>query len=137
MFIYLASPYTPLPLAGYTALPEELSELKEERFQLVCKKAAQLMENGHLVFCPIAHSHPIEKYGMDEVHSGEFWLEQDYAVLKCVDEVWVLMLPGYDKSKGIAAEMQFADSMGIPVYYLKPDQLYPEACHGTTQEAIA
>lgn len=138
MFIYLASPYTPLPLAGYTALPEELSELKEERFQLVCKKAAQLMENGHIIFCPIAHSHPIEKYGMDEVHDGEFWLEQDYEILRNVDAMWVLMLPGYDKSKGIAAEIAFADEYKIPVRYLMPDSLFPvEEIRGTTQEAIA
>ncbi len=117
MLIYLASPYTILNTVGL--LPSTIEELKEARFRDVCKKAAELMENGHQVFCPIAHSHPIEKYGMDEVRDGEFWLEQDYAILIGCDELWVYMLPGWDTSKGIAAEVQFCKQYDIPVRYLK------------------
>lgn len=131
MFIYLASPYTPLGEGSKEAL-------KEYRFQEVCRAAAKLMENGNQVFCPIAHSHPIEKYGMDEIHDGDFWLEQDYAVLIHVDELWVLMLEGWDKSHGVKEEIDFAHDYGISVRYLKPGEVIPEGgLHGSDQEAFA
>lgn len=134
MFIYLASPYS--PIKPYTL--EEKNTLKEARFQEVCKAAAALMQNGNQVFCPIAHSHPIEKYGMDEVKDGEFWLEQDFAVLFYVDELWVLMLPGWDKSKGIAAEIDFAKKYLIPVRYLEPGEVIPKGgLRGSKQKAVA
>lgn len=133
MFIYLASPYTVLGKTNTV----EIECAKEERFQEVCKAAAKLMENGLQVFCPIAHSHPIEKYGMDEVHDGAFWLEQDYAVLIGVDQLWVLMLEGWDKSHGVAAEIQFCRDYDIPVRYLKVGEVIPEDVNGSVQEVIA
>lgn len=55
--IYLASPYSH---------PEP--RIKEARF----RAAAQLFKRGHLVFCPIAMSHPLAVYGnMDG--SWETW----------------------------------------------------------------
>ncbi len=122
MFIYLASPYTILN-QGLVA-PAIIKKLKEARFQDVCKKAAELMQNGHQVFCPIAHSHPIELYGMDEVKSGDFWLEQDFAILIHCDELWVYMLPGWDKSSGVKREVAFAARYNIPVKYLN-DGVFP------------
>ena len=124
MFIYLASPYTILNADKLTS--KQLAEAKENRFKEVCKTAASLMENGHQVFCPIAHSHPIEKYGMNTIKNAEFWLEQDYAILIGVDELWVLMLPGWDKSYGIKEEMQFCNDYEIPIRFLTPGEVLPE-----------
>ena len=51
--IYLASPYSdPDPW------------VKENRFLAVCTKAAKMMSEGAYVFSPIAHTHPIAKYGL-------------------------------------------------------------------------
>jgi nucleoside 2-deoxyribosyltransferase len=115
MFIYLASPYSP---------PTDLSKaqadgLREARYIKACRKAAELMEYGHQVFCPIAHSHPIEVIGMDEIHSGEFWLKQDFAILKHVDAMYVYQMKGWDTSKGIRAEIEFALAHNIPVFFLE------------------
>src|ERR1700704_5407942 len=104
---YLASPYSLYP-GG-----------KQEAFELVCKKAAELMVLGHLVFCPIAHSHPIEQLGMKETHSGDFWLKQDFAILKHCDELLVYMMPGWKQSTGLAAELKFAEFNNIPITFLE------------------
>lgn len=106
--IYLASPYT-APTA----------KERERRFITVCKKAAELMQSGEEVFCPIAHSHPIEKYGMSERQSGDWWLKQDFAVLEHCKKLVVYMMPGWDKSYGIKREIDFAELMGIPVEYVE------------------
>lgn len=107
MFIYLASPYS-APTPGE----------RHARFVKACKKAANLMESGHVVFCPIAHSHSIEVEGMDEIHDGPFWLRQDFAILQCVDCVFVYTMDGWKDSNGIRAEVEFALQNNIPVFFI-------------------
>ena len=110
---YLASPYSLYP-GG-----------RQEAFELVCKKAAKLMEDGLCIFCPIAHSHPIEQYGMTEIHDGPFWLVQDFAILKHCSHLLVYKMPGWEESYGIKQEIAFATSYNIPITYLtyQPEQL--------------
>ena len=115
MFIYLASPYS----APKDMDEDRASDLREVRYMKACIKAAELMEYGHQVFCPIAHSHPIEVYGMKEIHSGEFWLKQDFAILKHVDAIYVYLMEGWEKSKGIREEINFCIAHGIPIFFLE------------------
>ncbi len=106
-FIYLASPYShPDPA------------VKEARFERACLHAADFMESGYKVFCPIAHSHPIEVHGMDGIRSGDFWLEQDFAILRHADKMVVVKMPGWDKSLGIEREIAFCKDNGIPVEFV-------------------
>lgn len=110
--IYLASPYSKFP-GG-----------RERAFHLVCKKAAELMLEGYNVFCPIAHSHPIEVHGNihpdDANHS--FWLKQEFAVLEKCSEVFVYMMPSWKESYGVNEEIKLADKLGIPIRYLTYDE---------------
>jgi nucleoside 2-deoxyribosyltransferase len=106
--IYLASPYS-APTANQ----------RTRRYKAVCKKAAKLMEEGYNIFCPIAHSHPIETIGMSELHDGDFWLKQDFAILEHCTKMFVFCIPGWQKSKGIAREIDFAAARGIPVEYIQ------------------
>ena len=108
MLIYLASPYSKYPNG------------KVEAFTQACLKAGVLMLEGYEVFCPIAHSHSIEEY-MDEVHDGDFWLKQDFAVLQHCDELWVYKMPGWGVSEGVAREVMFARDHSIPVKYIEYD----------------
>lgn len=116
MLIYLASPYS---------APRE-SE-RELRFRLVCEKAADLMLEGFEVFCPIAHSHPIETLGMDHMEGHDFWLKQDFAILKYCTQLMVYKLPGWTLSRGVAAEIEYANRMGIPVDYIEFEET-PALC---------
>ena len=110
--IYLATPYSH---------PDW--EVKKQRYKEACVMAAKLMENGNLVFCPIAHSHPIETYGMPELKSGDWWLRQDFAILEHCDELVIYMMPGWDVSYGVNKEIEFARNKGIPIVYIKDKEL--------------
>lgn len=114
--LYLASPYSvTFPLSAPQA-----AKLRKRRFEAVCKYAAKLMKQGELVFCPIAHSHPIEVLGMPgEVNNGDFWLKQDFAVLQFCKELRVLCLEGWEESDGIRREIEFAKELNIPVTYVQ------------------
>mgnify|MGYP001599269435 CR=1 FL=1 len=104
--IYLASPYShPDP------------KIKERRFQDVCRYAAAMFRNGIHVFSPIAHTHPISVYGLWE-WKWEQWKEYDLEFIAMCSEMWVLMLPGWEESVGVAAEIKIAKGLGKPVRYV-------------------
>jgi len=79
------------------------------------------MNEGYTVFSPIAHSHPIAvdldpKLTCDH----EFWMRQDLPILAACKRMFVLCLPGWEHSRGVVAEMQFASAKGIPIEYIYP-----------------
>lgn len=113
--IYLASPYS-----------HEDTAIRDERFNIVCRVAARLMAQGHLIFSPIAHTHPIAMAG--ELPTGwDFWQKYDHAHLDAAAQVWVLRIDGWDRSTGVKAEIDYAMSKGKPVAYIcpTPNDLHP------------
>ena len=105
--IYLGSPYSH---------PEPA--VREMRFDAACKAAAVLMQRGHLVFSPVCYSHQIAKHGLPT--DWVFWEKYDRAILRRCEEVWVLMLPGWESSRGVQAEIKIAREMGMPVEFIDP-----------------
>ena len=91
--IYLASPYSD---------PDPAVE--QQRFEAVCKVAAVLMGNGHVIFAPVAHTHSIAAHGAVP-RDHDFWERMDLPLLARADELWVLMLPGWQDSKGVQGEI--------------------------------
>ncbi len=107
-FVYLASPYTP-----------HNGESMQMRTNAACKAAAELMQQGHSVFSPIAHSHYIAEYLPEQVRTEHaFWMNIDLAILRHAGKVIVLCLPGWEASKGIACEIAAATASHIPVEYM-------------------
>ena len=120
--IYLASPYTH---------PDK--DIEEERFDVVNRVTAKLICKGLFVFSPISYSHSIltTNNNILNIPSGwEFWSRFDKLIIEKCGELWVLVIPGWVTSKGIAAEVKFARSLDIPVKYLDPESLnlYTEVC---------
>ena len=116
--IYLASPYS---AKGHDPKSPEADRIRQDRYEMICKVAARMMEQGMHIFCPIAHSHPIEKVGMVDIKNGDWWLEQDYAILQYCRFMYVCMMPGWAESYGINKEILFAQQQGIPVIYFEPE----------------
>lgn len=119
--VYLASPYSVGKAGAYGDgdLGKATANMKTRRYKAACAKAAELMDKGYVVFSPIAHSHSIEANGMDEIRDGNFWLDQDLAIVSRCDKVLVYKLPGWERSRGIAREVAHAEATGIPVEYIE------------------
>jgi hypothetical protein len=100
--VYLASPYSH---------PEP--SVREERFQEVCRAAA------HLMFSPIAHTHPISLVG-SLPGEWEYWKSYDEAVLSTCRSLVVLQLENWEQSKGIQGEVEIAGRIDLPTYYTSP-----------------
>lgn len=104
--IYIASPYS-----------HSDKKVMEERFRQVCILTARLMREGYNCFSPIAHSHPIAQYNLPK--TWEFWQKHDLEFLKKCDRLIVAdTMDGWDKSRGVGAEINFARDNGIEVIYL-------------------
>jgi hypothetical protein len=103
--IYLASPYSAAEPA-----------VRQQRFELACRAAAELIRRGKTVFSPIAHSHAICQLGLPK--EWAFWEKHDLTFLNLCDEVVVLQLDGWQESIGVQAEIEAARRWGKPVTYL-------------------
>lgn len=103
--IYLASPYNHADPA-----------VRERRFLSACRAAAQWMREGLIVYSAIVHNHPIA------VHAGlptgwDFWEKYDQFFVRLATEMRVLMLPDWEDSVGIAAEMKIALASRTAITY--------------------
>lgn len=109
--IYLATPYS-----------HKVRDVMVARFEFSSVVAYWLMTQGDIVFAPISHSHPINEL----VHSNptwEFWAKQDLGILRHCERLKVLTLPGWEKSVGVQAELNFARECGIGIGYIKPESV--------------
>jgi hypothetical protein len=106
--IYLAIPYTWNP---------------EKSFEIATKVAAQLMEEGKVVFSPVTHSHPISQYIDDNFRlDHDFWMSMDLPILKKCDLLCVIVISddGFDlieNSRGCKREIDEAGSLGLEINY--------------------
>ena len=103
--IYLASPYSD-PDPG----------VQRQRFLDACEAAAHLVRQGHLVFSPIAHSHPIALCGLPG--DWVFWAAHNREWLARCDELWVLRLPGWSTSQGVGKEQGMARDNNQRIRYV-------------------
>ena len=109
--IYLASPYT---------ADNETTEII--RYKKVLEMTKRLIETGDvLVFSPIVYTHPI--YKASDIIKGDYayWGEFNRKMIDACDKVVVLMLDGWDKSVGIASEVEYAQKQGKSVEYMEYD----------------
>ena len=90
----------------------------EKRFIEVSRYAAKFKKQGYSVFSPISHSHPIAIYGDIDPLDSEFWTKHDLIFLPFCDELWILKLDGWEKSKGIAQECKEANKLGMPIKFI-------------------
>lgn len=108
--VYLAAPYSH---------PDKT--VRQERYDKMLAVAVSLTRRRILVYCPILHSRPIEIacafFDEDRSDFGT-WEKLDLWALSNSRALWVLTLPGWDRSRGVTVEVLYAREHNIPVQYL-------------------
>ena len=100
--IYLASPYSHKDPA-----------VRAFRAEQAVRYAGWLIEEGFMVFSPIAHTHPIAEVA-DVPTDWEYWQEYDRRMIDACDELMVIDMVGLKESTGVKAEVAYAAETGKP-----------------------
>jgi nucleoside 2-deoxyribosyltransferase len=99
---YLAAPYShPDP------------EVKKWRLETVAKIACALFKRGIWVFSPLTHNMTIDVNGING--TWQQWGEFDLEMLSRCDKLIILKLPGWEESKGVQDEVEYAKKLGLPI----------------------
>lgn len=109
--IYLASPYS-----------HRLKSIRHRRWRQVTQIGAQLIAEGVHIFGPITESHSYSEANPKIGKGWEFWKTHYELMLSKCDELWVVMLDGWENSKGVQGEIAYATERGIPITYIKPEK---------------
>ena len=107
MLYYLASPYT-----------DEDPRIMDARYRLVLTALALVLRSGKSAYSPIVHWHVVSLEFPDIPY--EMYLINDLEHLSHCDVMLVLTSTGWDKSRGIAAEIAFAKDHHITIKYISP-----------------
>lgn len=105
--IYVISPYT-----------HEVPSIMYKRYKDVMKYTAELMNSGLIAFSPIVHCHQLA-IEHELPKTFEFWEKWCIGMLDVSTEVHLLMLDGWTTSKGVKAELDYSDKIGIPIKTIK------------------
>lgn len=104
--IYLASPYT-----------HEDPFIMEERYLQASKALTWLLKQKKWAYSPIVHCHELAKIG-GLPKDAAFWQEYDFYMLSKSETFMILRIEGWEASKGVAAEKEYAIQIGLPIVYL-------------------
>lgn len=104
--IYLASPYS-----------HEDALIMKTRFLLAEQVTAFLMQKGEHVYSPIVHCHEIaQKYIMPT--DFDYWRSYNFSMIRRCDAFAILTIDGWDRSKGVTGEGDFARECGLRFGYV-------------------
>jgi len=108
--VYLASPYT-----------HSDKEVVEENFRKISKVSAEMTADGFITISPITYGHTLLQF-KEMPGDWAFWTSFCLSILEKCDKIVVVKMEGWDKSSGIAGELEYAKEHGIPVEYINPKE---------------
>ncbi len=104
--IYLASPYT-----------HPNDAVRQARYEAAFKFSRDLTEMEVVNFSPIAYGH---QYALKGLPGDEkFWRKFNFAILSACSTLYILKMPGWEKSSGIQSELDFAKERGLDCAYVE------------------
>jgi hypothetical protein len=107
MYYYLGSPYS-----------HDDQWVRQHRYEVVLRANAQLLRDGHMIYCPIAATHDLA-LKHDFSYLQDTWISLNEAMLRPALEMWVCMMDGWEESKGLKWEINRAKELRKPIRYLE------------------
>lgn len=109
--IYLAGPYK--------SDDEAVRQKRVEQYAAAVYYFAMSSPNLCL-FSPVLHCVSIDNL-LKEFHDFSFWAHRDFFMIKKSSAMWVLTIPGWQESYGVAQELEYAESIDREVFYVIQD----------------
>jgi hypothetical protein len=97
-------------------------DVRLARFDASAHAAAYLIHQGKFVYSPITMTHPIDVVMAAEgdTMGSDYWCDFDEAFMSVCSEMIILVIPGWDESRGIKRESEYFSAHGKPVRYMAP-----------------
>ena len=89
-----------------------------ERYAIVTKVAAMLLNSGELIYSPISHTHHMAVWHGLPTH-WEFWEPHCRAYLNASHKLIVLQQDGWMESVGVQAEIRLAEELGLAIHHME------------------
>lgn len=109
--IYIAQPYS-----------HHNPTVRYKRFLAGREYANRLMKEGKVCFNSIAYGYQFERM-FDHGSDFETWRNFNIHILRTCNEIHVLMMPGWKKSKGLSKEVRFAQANNTKEFYIRMDSI--------------
>jgi hypothetical protein len=106
--IYLASPYSHAD-----------KTIQEENFRKISKVAADFTSKGFIVISPITYGHTLVTFKPEMPTTWEFWENFCLSILAKCDKMIVVKMEGWDLSRGVKGEIDYATKHNIPIDYIE------------------
>jgi len=106
--IYLAGPYT-----------HKNKEVVKQRIDEYAMAVAYFINSAPnlFLFSPILQCfHVANQHELP--HDFTFWAQRDFFMIKKSSAMWVLTLPGWEKSYGLSQELEYAESIKRDILYV-------------------
>jgi hypothetical protein len=84
-------------------------EVREQRFKIALKVLQYFISINEPCFSPIVQTHHLES------KPSNYWMTTDLALLRLCDKLLVLKIEGWEKSVGLAKEIEEAKKIGMPI----------------------
>ena len=105
-YTYIACPYT-----------DPNRKVEAERYEAVRHFVAEYSRRGQIVYSPILHFHDAAvQHNLPT--AAAFWREHNATMLRYASRLLVYRLPGWDRSVGVAYEIDLANRNHIPIDYV-------------------
>ncbi len=108
---------------SYLACPYAHSDraVMEKRVQAATETAYTFFQRGISIFSPLTHNSPLVNMGIGNGWEGK-WEGFDLGMLGRAQKLYILTLPGWEDSRGVAEEIAYARKLSIPIEYIS----YPQ-----------
>lgn len=108
----------------YISAPYSNATDKDERMSMVSTYSANCLKRNEFVICPLTMGHNFIKTGVQLPFDSNWWLGWCFAILSKCTQMDVLMIPGWEESTGVMAEIRFAQGNNIPINYVQYENIY-------------
>lgn len=115
--IYVGSPYS-----------HDSVHIRENRYMENLKYAVYLFNKGESVFSPIGYSHPMVDCGARI--DWKYWKPFDLEMLDNCNVLHALLIPGWDKSVGLSAELEHAEITNKEIVWVS------KICKGSNNQYV-
>jgi hypothetical protein len=105
-YIYLASPHS-----------HESHDERGRRFRETEQVIVSVLKLGISIFSPVVYCHPLSIL-YNTPTEFPHWEFLNLGMIRACEELWVLCMNGIAESKGVKAEIEFAQSLEIPIKFL-------------------